>query len=109
MFTNLLQASGNLSRYKVIWQFIALANRHHRISPQASETFSLPTVSKLLSTLTQDNPAETDVAGGGINTNLMEVMRLLIESETVLEWPASIDQVGGSLGLRTSERAVSKR
>lgn len=46
---------------------------------------------------------------GGININLMEVMRLLMESETVLEWPASMDQVGGSLGLRTNERAVSKR
>lgn len=45
----------------------------------------------------------------GINTNLMEVIRLLIESETVLEWPASMDQVGGSLGLSTSERAVSRR
>lgn len=51
---------------------------------------------------------ETDLADG-INTNLMEVMRLLMESETVLEWPASIDQVGGSLGLRTSDRAVSIR
>lgn len=51
---------------------------------------------------------ETDLSGG-INTNLMEVMRLLMESETVLEWPASIDQVGGSLGLRTSDRAVSNR
>lgn len=39
----------------------------------------------------------------------MEVMRLLMESETVLEWPARMDQEGGSLGLRTSERAVSKR
>lgn len=39
----------------------------------------------------------------------MDVMRLLIESETVLEWPAKMDQVGGSLGLRTSERAVSIR
>ncbi|TNN57043.1 hypothetical protein EYF80_032764 [Liparis tanakae] len=39
----------------------------------------------------------------------MEVMRLLMESETVLECPARMDQVGGSLGLRTSERAVSKR
>lgn len=46
---------------------------------------------------------------GGVKTNLMEVIRLLMESETVLEWPASMDQVGGSLGLRTSERAVSKR
>lgn len=53
--------------------------------------------------------AETDVITGGINTNLIEVMRLLMESETVLEWPASMDQVGGSLGLRTSERAVSRR
>lgn len=51
---------------------------------------------------------ETDLTDG-INTNLMEVMRLLMESETVLEWPASIDQVGGSLGLRTSDRAVSNR
>lgn len=39
----------------------------------------------------------------------MEVMRLLMESETVLECPANIDQVGGSLGLRTSDRAVSNR
>lgn len=46
---------------------------------------------------------------GGTNTNLMEVMRLLMESETVLEWPASMDQVGGSLGLRTRDLAVSKR
>lgn len=58
--------------------------------------------------LIQDNPAETDLADG-INTNLMEVMRLLMESETVLECPASIDHVGGSLGLRTSDRAVSNR
>lgn len=39
----------------------------------------------------------------------MDVMRLFIESETVLEWPAKMDQVGGSLGLSTSERAVSIR
>lgn len=45
----------------------------------------------------------------GNKPNLMEVMRLLMESETVLEWPASIDQVGGSLGLSTSDRAVSRR
>lgn len=56
-----------------------------------------------------DNPMETEMVTGGIKTDLMEVMRLLMESETVREWPASIDQVGGSLGFRTSERAVSKR
>jgi len=47
--------------------------------------------------------------GGGLNTDLMEVIRLLMESDTVREWPASTDQVGGSLGLRTNERAVSSR
>lgn len=67
----------------------------------------LAAVSKPLQTLVAENPA--DVAVRGININLMEVMRLLMESETVLEWPASIDQVGGSLGFRTSDRAVSKR
>lgn len=36
----------------------------------------------------------------------MEVMRLLIDSDTVWEWLASTDQVGGSLGLMASERAV---
>ena len=36
-------------------------------------------------------------------------MRLLIESETVREWPARTDQVGGSLGLMTNERAVLSR
>lgn len=56
-----------------------------------------------------ENPAETDVAMGSVNANLMEVMRLLMESDTVLEWPARTDQVGGSFGLRTSERAVSRR
>lgn len=39
----------------------------------------------------------------------MEVMRLLIESDTVREWPARTDQVGGSLGLMMSDRAVSRR
>lgn len=42
-------------------------------------------------------------------TYLMAVMRPLMESDTVREWPASTDQVGGSLGLRMSERAVSSR
>jgi len=39
----------------------------------------------------------------------MEVMRALMESDTVREWPASTDQVGGSLGLMTNERAVCNR
>ena len=39
--------------------------------------------------------------------NLMAVMRLLMESDTVREWPARMDQVGGSFGLMTRERAVS--
>ena len=43
------------------------------------------------------------------DTNLMDVMRLLIESDTVWECPASTDQVGGSLGLMASERAVRMR
>lgn len=66
-------------------------------------------MSEPLWTLSRDNPAGTDVGVGGINTNLMEVMRLLMESETVLECPARMDHVGGSFGFRTSERAVSKR
>lgn len=41
--------------------------------------------------------------------NLMAVMRPLMESDTVREWPARTDQVGGSLGLITSERAVFNR
>lgn len=32
-----------------------------------------------------------------------------MESDTVRECPASIDHVGGSLGLSTRDRAVSKR
>lgn len=36
----------------------------------------------------------------------MEVMRLLMDSETVCECPARTDQVLGSLGLMASERAV---
>lgn len=43
------------------------------------------------------------------DTDLMDVMRLLMESDTVREWPAKMDQVGGSLGLRISERAVSNK
>ena len=43
------------------------------------------------------------------DTNLMDVMRLLIESDTVWECPASTDQVGGCLGLMASERAVRMR
>lgn len=39
-------------------------------------------------------------------TYLIEVIRLLIESETVWEWPASTDHVGGSFGLIAKERAV---
>lgn len=39
-------------------------------------------------------------------TYLIEVIRLLIESETVCECPASTDQVGGSFGLMANERAV---
>lgn len=39
----------------------------------------------------------------------MEVMRLLMESDTVCECPASTDQVGGSLGLMARERAVRMR
>lgn len=36
----------------------------------------------------------------------MAVMRLLMESETVREWLAKMDQVGGSFGLMTNDRAV---
>ena len=36
----------------------------------------------------------------------MEVIRLLIESETEWECPASTDHVGGSFGLIARERAV---
>lgn len=36
----------------------------------------------------------------------MLVMSFLIESDTVLECPASTDHLGGSLGLTASERAV---
>lgn len=36
----------------------------------------------------------------------MEVMRLLMDSDTVCECPARMDQVGGSFGLMASERAV---
>lgn len=32
-----------------------------------------------------------------------------MESDTVREWPARMDQVGGSLGLMMRERAVSNR
>lgn len=39
-------------------------------------------------------------------TYLIEVIRLLIESETVWECPASTDHVGGSFGLIARERAV---
>lgn len=39
----------------------------------------------------------------------MAVMRLLMESDTVRECPARTDQVGGSLGLITNERAVLSR
>lgn len=37
---------------------------------------------------------------------LMLVMSFLIESDTVLEYPASTDHCGGSLGLTARERAV---
>lgn len=37
---------------------------------------------------------------------LMLVMSFLIESDTVLECPASTDHLGGSLGLTARERAV---
>lgn len=30
LFTNILQGSGNFSRYKLMWQFIASQSRHHR-------------------------------------------------------------------------------
>lgn len=43
------------------------------------------------------------------DADLMDVMRLLMESDTVREWPARMDQVGGSLGLRMRERAVSNK
>lgn len=36
----------------------------------------------------------------------MFVISFLMESETVLECPASTDHLGGSLGLTASERAV---
>lgn len=66
-------------------------------------------VSKLCIHHLSKPPLAFAVRQRGMCTNLMEVMRLLMESETVREWPASIDQVGGSLGLSTSERAVSRR
>ena len=69
-----------------MWQFISQLSRYHRISPLVSETiFFPPTVSKQLYTLIRRNPVEKDVAVDGISTNLMDVMRLLMESETVLE------------------------
>lgn len=37
------------------------------------------------------------------------MIRPLMESDTVREWPARTDHVGGSLGLMTSERAVFSR
>lgn len=37
---------------------------------------------------------------------LMLVMSFLMESDTVLEYPASTDHLGGSLGLTARERAV---
>lgn len=37
---------------------------------------------------------------------LMLVISFLIESDTVLECPASTDHLGGSLGLTARERAV---
>lgn len=37
---------------------------------------------------------------------LMLVMSFLMESDTVLECPASTDHLGGSLGLTAKERAV---
>jgi len=40
---------------------------------------------------------------------LIAVMRLLMESDTVREWLASNDHVGGSLGFITNDRAVFKR
>lgn len=36
----------------------------------------------------------------------MLVMSFLMESDTVLECPANIDHLGGSLGLTARERAV---
>lgn len=42
-------------------------------------------------------------------TDLIDVMRLLMESDTVWECPASTDQVGGSFGLMARERAVRMR
>lgn len=48
-------------------------------------------------------------ATSGWETDLIEVMRLLMESDTVWECPASTDQVGGSLGLMARERAVRMR
>lgn len=39
----------------------------------------------------------------------MAVIRPLMESDTVREWPARTDQVGGSFGLITRERAVLSR
>lgn len=49
------------------------------------------------------------LAFSGGETHLIEVMRLLMESDTVWECPASTDQVGGSLGLMARERAVRMR
>lgn len=40
---------------------------------------------------------------------LIAVMRLLMESDTVQEWLASNDHVGGSLGFITNDHAVFKR
>lgn len=39
----------------------------------------------------------------------MLVMSFLMESDTVLECPASTDHLGGSLGLTANERAVCIR
>lgn len=44
-----------------------------------------------------------------MGTHLMLVISFLIESETVREWPASTDHLGGSFGLTARERAVWMR
>lgn len=106
--TNLIQSSRDLSSYKVKFQFTQKLNRYQEKKPPWFQTQYFLQL-HLNPVILQCNPAKIDVIESGIRTNLMEVIRLLMESETVLEWPARMDQLGGSLGLRTSERAVSIR
>lgn len=50
-----------------------------------------------------------DIVGICSILHLIAVMRLFIESDTMREWLASNDHVGGSLGFITNDRAVFKR